>query len=179
MKERIFTLKKGVEVADRFDGVTIPFQVPESLGEIMRVAGASENAVQAVARLEATWDSIDLTARNNAVAVFNQAHALNVQKEVKADANEAEATVDSLRAIPKEHKYGQVRVRTGTGNGAARVKPATVNTVLGDDFLSTLTPEQRAMYDAKMAALGQKPATAPAAPAAEKPATGKPGKPQK
>jgi hypothetical protein len=138
MLERIFTLKKGTEVPAQFDGVTIPFQVPTSAAEMLAVSNGDEKVM---------------------VAIFNQAHALNVQKAVKAEALEEGQTVDGLRKVAADHKYGQVRVRTGTGNGAARVKPATIGTALGDDFLATLTPEQRAMYDAKMAALTVKPAT--------------------
>jgi hypothetical protein len=137
MLERIFTLKKGTEVPAQFDGVTIPFQVPSSAAECLAVSNGDEKVM---------------------VAIFNQAHALNVQKAVKAEALEEGQTVEGLRKVAAEHKYGQVRVRTGTGNGAARVKPATIGTALGDDFLATLTPEQRAMYDAKMAALTVKPA---------------------
>jgi hypothetical protein len=136
MQERIFILKKGTEVPAQFDGVTIPFSVPSAWDECLAVAGSEKTAV----------------------AIFNQAHALNVQKAVKADAQDEGQTVDGLRKVAAEHKYGAVRVRTGTGSGAARVKPATIGTALGDDFLATLTVEQRAMYDAKMAALATKPA---------------------
>lgn len=134
MQERIFTLKKGVEVADRFDGVTVPFQVPSTLDDIRKVCNGDEKVI---------------------VAVFNQAHALNVQKHVKSGAMEADATVESLRKDAADFKYGQVRVRSGAG-GAARVKPATLDAALGDDFLSMLTPEQRKMYEAKKAALQPK-----------------------
>lgn len=148
MQERIFTLKKGTEVADRFDGVTVPFQVPASLDDIKKVCNGDEKVI---------------------VAVFNQAHALNVQKHVKSGAMEADATVESLRKDAADFKYGQVRVRSGAG-GAARVKPATLDAALGDDFLSMLTPEQRKLYEAKKAALAPKAPAADSAKAAAKPA---------
>lgn len=159
MQERIFTLKKGTEVPAQFDGVTIPFTVPTSDAEIAAL----------------------IPDEKTRVAVFNQAHALNVQKHVKAEAGKEGATVEKLRAAAKEHKYGAVRVK-GPGTGKPRVSKNQVNTVLGDDFLATLTPEQRKLYDEKMAALGKKaettaqtPAPAPAAPAASNaaPAQGK------
>ena len=170
MQERIFTLKKGVDVAPRFDGVTVPFQVPATLAEVVEVGGGSPEAVAAVKKLEDTFSDADKKARDNSVNVFNQAHALNIQKDIKSDALDDESTVESLRAIPKGtdgkgYRYGQVRVRSGSGNGASRVKPATVATAVGDDFIATLSPEQKAMWDAKMAALSAsaKPAATPAA----------------
>lgn len=176
-QERIYILKAGVDVPKQFDGVTIPFTVPGSIAEALRVAGGSEDAVQAIARVEATFGTPDLAARNNAVNVFNQAHALNIQKDVKAEAQEEGATVEKLRDAARTFKYGQVRVRSGSGNGAARVKPATVGAVLGDDFLATLSPEQRKLYDAKMAALNVKKdevkSATPAEPAAAKSASKK------
>jgi hypothetical protein len=153
MQERIFTLKAGTEVPKQFDGVTVPFLVPATLDEIRSVCNNDEKIV---------------------VAIFNQAHALNVQKAVKAEAQEEGQTVEGLRKIAAEHKYGQVRVRTGTGNGAARVKPATVLSAVGDDFLASLTPEQRALLDARMAAHAAK----PAATATETPATAAPEAPK-
>lgn len=183
MQERIFTLKKGVEVAPRFDGVTIPFQVPQTLAEQLEVAGASPEAVAAIRKAEDAFSDADKKARDNGVNVFNQAHALNIQKDVKSDALDDDATVETLRAIPKGtdgkgYRYGQVRVRSGTGGGASRVKPATIATAVGDDFISSLSPEQKALWDSKMAALNVKketttpengtptPTTAPATPAA-------------
>ena len=166
MKERIFTLKKGTEVADRFDGVTIPFQVPATLAETIRAAGGTAEDVAAVSSIETR---ISVAARDNAVAVFNQAHALNVQKHVKSGAQEDAATVESLRKDAAEFKYGQVRVR-GASTGTAKVSATKVTSALGDDFLSTLTPEQRKLFDSKMAALKPADKPAEAAPAA----TGKP-----
>jgi hypothetical protein len=147
MQETLYTLKKGTEVAPQFDGVTIPIQVPTTAAEVMEVCNGDEKTM---------------------VAIFNQAHKLNVQKAVKAETFEEGQTVDGLRKIAAEHKYGQVRVRVaGSGNGAARVKPATIATAVGDDFLATLTPEQKALWDAKMAGLAAKPAAPAEAPAAE------------
>lgn len=147
MQERIFTLKKGTEVPAQFDGVTVPFQVPSSVEEMIRVCGGNEQTV---------------------VAVFNQAHALNVQKAVKADAQDEGQTVDGLRKIAAEFKYGQVRQRTGTG-APKQPKPQQLDSALGEDFLAMLTPEQRALYEQKKAALasnGAKKETAAATEAA-------------
>lgn len=141
MQERIFTLKAGTEVAKQFDGVTIPFRVPSTLQECVAAAGSESNLV----------------------AVFNQAHALNVQKSVKAESAEEGATVESLRKHAAEFKYGQVRVR-GAATGSAKPSAAKVTQALGDDFLAMLTPEQRAVYDAKMAALKPAPKADESAP---------------
>ena len=166
MKERIFTLKAGTEVAKRFDGLTVPFTVPEGLAETLRVHGVSENAVAKFAQVEAGLDSIDRDKVHNAVAVHNQAHALNVQKYVKSDANDEKATNDSLRERAVGFKYDKVRERGGNGaGGATKVKAATVEKVLGQDLLASFTPEQRAMYEAQLAALRP----AEAAPAAATP----------
>lgn len=141
MQERIFTLKKGTEVPAQFDGVTIPFTVPTSDAEIASL----------------------IPDEKTRVAVFNQAHALNVQKHVKAEAGKEGATVEKLRDAARSHKYGAVRTK-GPGTGKPRVKATQVASVLGDDFLATLTPEQRKLYDAKMANLSaKKDSTTPAA----------------
>lgn len=140
MQERIFTLKAGTEVPKQFDGVTIPFQVPATLAEVQKVCDNNEATL---------------------VAIFNQAHALNVQKAVKAEAQEEGQTIEGLRKIAAEHKYGQVRVRGASTGGTRKPKAETVAAVLGDDFLSMLTPEQRKVYESKMEALRSKP-TAPA-----------------
>jgi hypothetical protein len=175
MREKLFALKKGTEIADRFDGVTIPYTVPEGLAEVLRVGGASERLVQTVAQAEASADSIDKVAIANAVAVFNQAHSLNVQKHVKEKGLDAESTVDTLRNRAVSFKYGQVRERSGNGTGGAtKVKPATVEKVLGADLLASFSPEQRAMYEAQLAALRPKEAAPAATPApATPPATAK------
>lgn len=145
MQERIYTLKKGTEVPAQFDGVTIPFSIPSTLAEVQAVCNGDEKTL---------------------VAIFNQAHALNVQKDAKAEAMEEGATVESIRKGAVEFKYGTVRVR-GASTGTAKPRAAQVNAALGDDFLAMLTPEQRALYDQKIAALNVK----AAAPAAETPAT--------
>lgn len=147
--ERIFTLKEGTEFPKSFAGVTVPFTVPDSDAEIAALVPDEKTRV----------------------AIFNQAHALNVQKGIKAEANKEGATVDSLRAYAVNFKYGQVRVRTGGAGGATKVKPATVEKVLGADLLASFTPEQRAMYEAQLAALRPKEQASPAAtPTPEKPA---------
>lgn len=146
MKEFIFTMKKGTEVPAQFDGVTIPIQAPASNEEMLKLAG------------------------ENAYVIFNRAYVLDVQKDVKAASQKEGATVDSLRKHAADYKIGEVRTRSGTGTGKPRVSQKAVSTVLGDDFLSTLTPEQRALYDAKMAALSAKPAAAPQTSTTEAPA---------
>lgn len=139
MQERIFTLKKGTEVPAQFDGVTIPFQVPGNNEDMLKLAG------------------------ENAYLVFNEAYALRVQKSVKDDAQEEGATVESLRQSAADYKIGQVRTRkAGTGDGKPRVTANQVDRVLGEDFLSMLTPEQRKLYDEKKAALKVKPAASAA-----------------
>jgi hypothetical protein len=136
MIERIFTLKKGVEVPAQFDGVTIPFQIPGSNAEMLTLAG------------------------DNAYLVFNEAYALRVQKDVKDEAQEEGATVESLRQAAADYKIGQVRTRkAGSGDGKPRVTGNQVDRALGEDFLAMLTPEQRKLYEEKKAALKAKPAT--------------------
>jgi hypothetical protein len=129
--EKIFTLKKGTEVAERFDGVTIPYTVPTSMTELVERAGGEQNAI----------------------AIFNQAFALNLQKAVKASALDDDATVDSLRAIASSYKPGEVRVR-GPGSGRPKATAAAA-TALADLGIE-LTPEQRAAFEAKMAQLTSK-----------------------
>lgn len=149
MQDRIYTLKKGTEVPAQFDGVTIPFSIPSTLAEVQTVCNQDEKTL---------------------VAIFNQAHALNVQKDAKSVAMEEGATVESIRKAAAEFKYGTVRVR-GASTGSAKPSAAKVEAALGEDFLATLTPEQRALYDARIAALKVKPAeAAPAAPTTEAPA---------
>lgn len=141
MQERIFTLKAGTEVAKQFDGATIPFKVPTSDAEIVSL----------------------IPDEKVRVAVFNQAYSLNLQKSVKEESRKEGATVESLRKHAADYKVGAVRTK-GPGTGKPRVSQKAVNTVLGDDFLATLTPEQRKLYDAKMAQLNVKKETPAAAP---------------
>lgn len=176
MQERIYILKKGTEVPAQFDGVTVPFQIPSTFSEIIVASGGTPEDRRL---LESIEGQLSETARKNATAVFNQAHALNVQKNAKEDAQEENATVETIRNGATGFKYGQVRVR-GAATGASKPSAAKVTQALGEDFLAMLTPEQRALYDQKMAALNVKPAAkegAPAtngetAPAAEAPKTG-------
>lgn len=138
MVERIFTLKKGVDVPASFDGATVPFQVAGSNEDMLKLAG------------------------DNAYVVFNQAYSLMLQKAVKDEAQEEGATIEGLRKFAADYKLGQVRVR-GTGSGARKVKPETIDNALGADFLAMLTPEQLALYNQKKAALASRPAATPAA----------------
>lgn len=145
MKETIFILKKGTDVPDKFDGVTVPIMAAASNDDMLKIAG------------------------DKAYIVFNRAHVLDVQKEVKAASQEEGATTDSLRQLAASSTKGDwykdagTRARTGEG---PKVKPQAVAAVLGDDFLSMLTPEQRAIYDKKMAEQAAKVAKKPATPAA-------------
>lgn len=181
MQERIYTLKKGTEVPAQFDGVTIPFQIPSTFAEIIVAAGGTKADADILTGIEA---SLTEAARKNAVAVFNQAHALNIQKNAKEDANEADdkgvllATVQSVRDGAAGFKYGQVRVR-GASTGTSKPRATQVANALGEDFLAMLTPEQRALYDAKMAALSVKSAAGAAKLAADKAAEKAPTKPKK
>jgi hypothetical protein len=141
-KETIFTMKKGVDVPDRFDGATVPIMAPANNAEMLELAG------------------------ENAYIVFNRSYVLEVQKEIKDESQEEGASVETLREYSRNRKFGQPRVR---GQGAARIaKPKDVEAVLGSDFLAMLTPAQRALYDAKMAEQTKKVEDAAKAKQAEK-----------
>lgn len=153
MKETIFILKKGTDVPDKFDGVTVPILAAASNEDMIKIAG------------------------DKAYIVFNRAHVLDVQKEVKAASQEEGATTDSLRKLAADstkgdwYKEAGSRARTGEG---PKVKPQAVAAVLGEDFLAMLTPDQRALYDKKMAEQAAKTApkpkqAEPAAPQAAQP----------
>lgn len=162
-QERIFTMKEGTEFPKSFAGATIPINATESLAEQIAVAGGSPEFVAAVRDLESKLSDSDRKVRDTQNAVFNQSHVLNVQKSVKQKANEKDATVPSLREHAANFKYGTVRVRSGNAaGGATKVKPQTVEKVLGQDLLATFTPEQRKLYEAQMAALRPKVAEATA-----------------
>ena len=173
-QERIFTMKEGTEFPKSFAGVTVPINATETLAEQLTLTGASPEFIAAIQKLEAGLSDADKQARNTQNAVFNQAHVLNVQKHVKTEAAKDGADVPKVRAAAASFKYGQVRVRSGNGaGGATKVKQQTVEKVLGADLLATFTPEQRAMYEAQMAALRPKVAEATAGAATEN-ATAKP-----
>lgn len=140
MKETIFTLKKGIDVPDKFDGVTVPILAAASNEDMLKIAG------------------------DKAYIVFNRAHVLDVQKAVKDASQEEGATTDGLRKLAADSTKGDwykdagTRARTGEG---PKVKPQAVAAVLGEDFLAMLTPEQRKLYDAKMAEQAAKVAKKP------------------
>lgn len=147
MQERIFTLKKGTEVPDRFDGVTVPFQVPASLDEARKVCEGDESRL---------------------VAIFNQAYALNLQKSVKDECNEDGATVDSIRAHAAAYKPGQVKSRKADPNKprSFSAKKSDVEKEMFAEFLRN-NPEAAKAYQEKVASLKATAATAAAsAPAA-------------
>ena len=162
-QERIFTMKEGTEFPKSFAGATIPIAATSNLAEQLALTGASDELLAAIRRVESDLNEADKKAIETQNAVFNQAHVLNVQKHVKIEAAKDGATVPSLREGAAKFKYGQVRVRSGNGaGGATKVKPQTVEKVLGQDLLATFTPEQRKMYEAQMAALRPKVAEATA-----------------
>lgn len=154
MRETIFILKKGTDVPDKFDGVTVPILAASSNEDMLKIAG------------------------DKAYIVFNRAHVLDVQKEVKAASQEEGATTDGLRKLAADSTKGDwykdagTRARTGEG---PKVKPQAVTAALGDDFLSTLTPQQRALFDKKMAEQAAKLAKKPAEQAAQPQAPAKNG----
>lgn len=152
-KEHVFAMKAGTEVPKQFDGITIPILAPANNAEMLELAG------------------------DNAYVIFNRAYVLDVQKAVKVEAVKEGATVDKLRAVPASYKIGSPKTRSA-GTGKPRVAAKAVHQVLGDDFLKTLTPEQLAIFNEKMASLkpvakaAETPAATPPAPAAKP--TGKP-----
>jgi len=134
MEERIFNLKKGTEVADRFDGLTIPFQVPSNLPDMVRLAGGDEEQQEAA-------NEVAEDVQRRIVNIFNQAWALYVQKYVKADALNKEATVDTLRARPTQVKMPEGdRARKGTGT-ARKAKPVETQKASILDLLIAQNPE--------------------------------------
>lgn len=144
MRETIFTLKKGTDVADRFDGVTVPVMAASSNEDMLKIAG------------------------DKAYIVFNRAHVLDVQKAVKEASKKEGATTDQLRKLAADSTNGNyykdagTRARSGDGKPKS-VRPQAVAAVLGDDFLATLTPEQRKLYDQKMAEQAERSKAKPAA----------------
>jgi hypothetical protein len=159
--EKLFTLKKGTEVADRFDGLTIPYTEADSLQHAIELANGEQNLV----------------------AIFNQAYRLNLQKDVKSIANKDDTTVEILRARASNYKPEQVRVRDPNAEpksaSSGVVKQAKAKASVLDELLRD-NPELAAKYAERLAGLnvntnGQNGAAAPAAATAtiEKPAKSK------
>jgi hypothetical protein len=126
MQERIYTLKKGTEVPEQFDGVTVPYTVAGSFEEIETAAGSKDAALN----------------------LFNQALALWKQKNAKQAASDENATVETIREAAAETPE-TVRVRGSGGPRKATVdKAAEALSALG----ITLTDEQLAAFREQMKA---------------------------
>lgn len=165
--ESIFTMKKGTEVADRFDGTTVPVPVPEGGTPEERLALAVQEY------------GADYTER-----MFRQAHILATQKYVKDAANEADSTVDSLRARalvnPKTRSTGKTR-ETGKAPSPATIERRAEKAAMAElaptasiaEFKQKVAEKKAAMLaesKAKAAANGGTAPTTEAKPAAAKPA---------
>lgn len=133
--ERIFTLKKGTEVADRFDGLTIPYVEADNLTHAQELAGGE----------------------GNLVAIFNQAYRLNLQKSVKSIATKEDTTAETLRAAARDYKPEAIRVRDPNAEpkskSSGEVKKAKAKASLLDELLAS-NPELAAKYQERLAALG-------------------------
>jgi hypothetical protein len=139
MEERIFTLKKGTEVAPRFDGLTVPFQVPSTLADMVRVAGGDEQEIQAAE------DALTEATERKIVSMFNQAYALQVQKHVKNGALDEDATPEKLRERVTQYKMpAGDRARRQPGTGKARApKPIETEKASALDALLAANPALR------------------------------------
>lgn len=145
--EKLFTLKKGTEVAERFDGLTVPYVEADSLDHAKQLAGSEANVV----------------------AIFNQAWRLNVQKDVKSIAMKDDTTPEMLRARPKNYKPETVKVRDPNAEpksaSSGVIREAKAKASVLDELLAN-NPELRAKYADRLA-------SAKAAPAASNGAEGK------
>lgn len=148
--EKLFTLKKGTEVADRFDGLTIPYIEADNLAHAITLANGEANLV----------------------AIFNQAYRLNLQKDVKSIATKDESTADTLRQRARDYKPETVKVRDpnaepkSASSGVIREAKAKASVL---DELLAANPELRAKYADRLATAKAAPtngATNDAAPAA-------------
>lgn len=132
--EKLFTLKKGTEVADRFDGLTIPYVEADSVEHAKTLAGSDENLV----------------------AIFNQAYRLNLQKDVKSIALKDDTTADGLRKRAQEYKPESIRVRDPNaepkGKSSGIVKAAKAKASLLDELLAS-NPELAEKYAERLAGL--------------------------
>ena len=140
--EKLFTLKKGTEIADRFDGVTIPYVEADNLDHARTLAGSDENLV----------------------AIFNQAYRLNVQKHVKAIALKDDTTVEMLRERAATYKPESIRVRDPNATpkqSSGAIKEAKAKASALDAL--TQNPEFAAQIAAMAAKLGLSIPTAEAA----------------
>lgn len=138
--EKLFALKKGTEVADRFDGLTIPYIEADSLTHAIALANGEANLV----------------------AIFNQAYRLNLQKDVKSIATKDETTADMLRARARDYKPEVVKVRDpnaepkSASSGVIREAKAKASVL---DELLAANPELAAKYADRLANAKSVPAT--------------------
>lgn len=133
--ERIFTLKKGTEVADRFDGLTVPYIEADDLQHAIRLANGEENLV----------------------ALFNQAYRLNLQKDVKSIAQKDDTTAEILRQRAANYKPEQIRARDPNAEPkkvSGAVKAAKEKASLLDSILAA-DPSLRERFAEQLAALQQ------------------------
>ena len=132
--EKIFTLKKGTEVADRFDGLTIPYIEADNLDHARTLAGSDENLV----------------------AIFNQAYRLNLQKDVKAHANAEDATAEGLRERAATYKPPVIKTRDPNAepksDSSGVIKAAKAKASVLDELLAA-NPELAAQYADRLANL--------------------------
>lgn len=165
--EKLFTLKKGTEVADRFDGLTVPYVEADNLEHAKQLAGSEANVV----------------------AIFNQAWRLNVQKDVKSIAQKDDTTPEMLRARPAAYKPETVKVRDPNAEpksaSSGVIREAKSKASILDELLAS-NPDLRARYADRLAAAKSAPtngngaaATATAAPAQAAPVTATKGSTKK
>lgn len=146
MREVTFTLKTGTEVAERFNGATIPYRIASTIEDVTALAGSTENVVH----------------------MFNRAYALDLQKDVKTIANADESTLDTLRERAAGYKVGELRPRymsDGTPRkvSSGKVKVATEKASVLDEILAA-NPDLRndPRFAERLAKLNAAVAAAPA-----------------
>jgi len=132
--EKLFTLKKGTEIADRFDGLTIPYTEADDLQHAIRLANGEKNLV----------------------AIFNQAYRLNLQKDVKSIALKDDTTAEALRARARDFLPEDVKVRDPNAEpkskASGEIKKAKAKASLLDEILAS-NPELAAKYAERAAAV--------------------------
>lgn len=151
MRQRIWTPKKGSEIPEQYDGVTIPIDEPENLAEAVKLDG--EEAVG---------------------KGYNAQRNLAVQKRLKLDMAKTPApTLDELRT--NAQRYSREIASMTRQRVVDPSKPVSATTVkrrqvqqkasLADQMLADLrkqNPELAKQYEAKLAAQAA-PVAAPAA----------------
>lgn len=155
-QDRVFTLKKGTEVVERYDGLQIPFVV----------AGYGRTAAE-------SWENILARTGGDhiaAVDLFNSAFALALQKGVKTKTAETvtvnKETKEETRTAPTASEaelktfaaeyVGERNQRRGDGSSGVAVKEAKAKANLLDRVISgELTLEQVQQMMAERAAAAQ------------------------